>query len=141
MPGFPPWHRRPIYEYNRHKLTPVTLYVAPGVYVQPDRHFFTDMGSVPELIQYGIPKDLHNPSFVLHDWPCISHTLYFSSHPEGPYVECPVSSETAARLLGIGIYAAGFPVRARLVYRMVKACGPQWAVGDTPDKRRVIDRL
>lgn len=34
---------------------------------RPDRHFFTDMGSVPRLAQVLIPKDRFLEAFLIHD--------------------------------------------------------------------------
>jgi hypothetical protein len=129
VPGFPPWRKRTLYEYRANDDAPMTFHIQPDIYIRPDRHGFTDMGSVPEFIQLIIPKDLHNPSFVLHDSGCREHGLYFSKRYEGPYTFSPMSSRALAKLLGQGLYAAGYTIRARHVYRAVRRFGPQFDVG------------
>jgi hypothetical protein len=126
VPGFPPWRRRTLYEYTADADAPLTFEIN-GIFVRPDRHGETDMGSVPELLQaLFCPKDLHNPSFIVHDSACREKGLYFASQHEGPYVFCPISSRRAALLLGQCLYAAGYPWRAPVVYRAVRRFGPQF---------------
>jgi len=130
VPGFPPWRRRTLYEYTADPHTPLTLQLSERLFVRPDKHGFTDMGSVPELAQLVIPKDLHNPSFIVHDSACREHGLYFSSTLNGEYVFCEISSVRASEILGRGLYAAGYRYRAHLAYRAVRRFGPHWHVGD-----------
>jgi len=132
IPGWPPWRRRPLYEYNKAGATPVTLQLASDLFVRSDRHFYTDLGSVPELGQLVVPKDLHNPSYVLHDSSCLFYGLYFSTTENGEYVFHAISSEAAAKILALGFYAAGYTLRCRLVHRLVRRLGPQWKAGDAP---------
>ena len=126
VPGWPPWRKRTLYEYHADPDAPMTFLIR-GVYIRPDRHGFTDMGSVPEFLQYLFcPKDLHNPSFILHDSACREHGLYVSAELHGPYLFRPVSSIRAAGLLGQCLYAAGYTRRAPVVYRAVRRFGPQF---------------
>ena len=128
VPGFPPWRKRTLYEYTADHFKPLTFRLG-GIFIQPDRHGYTDMGSVPEMLQFLFcPKDLHNPSFILHDSACDHHGLYFASRLQGPYTFCPISSRRAARLLGQCLWAAGYTRRAPLVYRAVRRFGPQFGV-------------
>jgi len=128
VPGFPSWRRRTLYEYTADYDNPMTLQLGERIFVRPDRHGYTDLGSVPEAIQIVIPKDLHNPSFLIHDSATRDHGLYFSSTRDGVYVFCEISSHRAAEILGRGLYAAGYRYRAYLAYRAVRRFGPHWAV-------------
>lgn len=123
--GFPPWHRRTVYEYTADPRCPMTLHVA-GEYIRPDKHGETDMGSVPELAQIVVPKDLHLPSFILHDSACREHGLYYADTFHGKYEFRSVTSGEAARLLGIGLCAAGYQARAAIVVAAVRMCGPRF---------------
>jgi len=120
------WHLRTVYEYTADPDHPMTLQVSECCFVRPDTHGYTDLGSVPEPIQIVIPKDLHNPSFVIHDSACREHKLYFSSTLNGVYAGCYISSGSAAELLGKGLYAAGYKIRAYEAYHAVRRFGPQW---------------
>ena len=124
VPGWPRWRRRTLYEYTAARA-PMTFFYM-GVFIRPDRHGFTDLGSVPELLQLIVPKDLHCPSFILHDSACREHALYFAHRLDGPYEQRRVHSDDAARFLGAGLYAAGFTCRARLVERLVARFGPHF---------------
>jgi len=126
--GWPWYRRRTVYEYTADPCHPMTFQFSEHGFVQPDRHGDTDLGSVPEAGQVIIPKDLHNPSFLLHDSACREHGLYFASHIEGPYTFCPIPSGRAHHLLGMCLYAAGYVRRAPLVYRAVLRFGPRWEV-------------
>ena len=120
---------RPIYEYHADAEHPMTLQTSPACFVRPDRHGFTDLGSIPRFARWIIPVALHPASFILHDSPCRvgeNHQLYFASKIEGPYRECSISYGSAAKLLGKGLAAAGFPKRARIAYHLVKRYGPKW---------------
>jgi len=120
---------RKIYEYQADPEHPMTLQTGHACFVRPDRHGFTDLGSVPWFGRWLIPVALHPASFILHDSPCHegeNHQLYFASQFEGPYRACYISSGSAVRLLGQGLYAAGYTKRAHVAYHAVKRFGPQW---------------
>lgn len=133
VPGFPPWRKRALYEFTLDPVAPLTFHLPPHIFIQPDRHGFTDMGSIPELAQLLFaPKDLHNPSFILHDNVCDYKGLYFAVRLTGPYTFCPMSSAAGARLLGQCLYAAGYTRRAPLIYRAVRRFGPQFEACSKP---------
>ena len=120
------WHKRTVYECTADPIRPLTLQLGPQCYARPDRHGFTDLGSVPEPLQIIIPKDLHNPSYVVHDSACREHCLYVATELHGEYVPWYLSSYDAAVVLGKGFYAAGFTNRAYFAAHAVNRCGPQF---------------
>jgi hypothetical protein len=126
VPGFPCWHRRTEYEYTSDAINPPTFHIEPNLFVRPDRHGFTDMGSVPEFIQVWVQKDLHLPSFILHDSACRERCLYYSETFDGPYECRPISSRDAARLLGLSLSVSGYPVRGPAIGGIVRAFGPHF---------------
>jgi hypothetical protein len=129
VPGWPPWRKRTLYEYTADECGPMTFHAGHRLFIRPDRHGYTDLGSVPELLQwFGFSKDLHNPSFIMHDSACREHGLYFAYCVLGPYTFCPMSSASAARLLGQCLHAAGYPHRARMIAAAVRRFGPQFGV-------------
>jgi len=136
--GWPDYRKRPIYKYAANLSKPMTFQVSSTFFVRPRNSFFTDLGSVPEILQLIVSKDLHNPSFVMHDDVCKQHGLWFSSTLDGTYVFCKITSERAAEILGMGLYAAGYPKRAQLVYYGVKDFGPQWRMKkEQPETKEV----
>ena len=120
--GFPPWRKRTRYKYRVDPVQPITFQFADHGFVRPAPHGFTDLGSVPELAQLLVPKDLHNPSFIIHDSGCRNHGLYFSGTLHGVYTFAPMPSRRIHALLRECLVAAGHKYRARIV----------WAVGSTP---------
>lgn len=126
VPGFPPWRKRTLYEYRADPDEPLTFQFCDHGFVRPDRHGVTDMGSVPEAAQLIVPKDLHLPSFILHDSACRENGLYFSASLDGHYVFCPMPSNRVHRLLGDTLRAAGYTKRAGLVWAFVRTFGPRW---------------
>ena len=125
-PGWPPYRRRTIYEYTADPDAPLTFQFYEHGFVQPDRHGETDLGSVPEGVQFLMPKDLHTPSFILHDSACREQKLYFSSRLRGPYTACRIEPDRAHLLLGQCLHAAGHTFRAPIAYQLVKWFGPRW---------------
>jgi hypothetical protein len=121
--GFPPWRKRTLYEYQADAQHPLTVQFAEHGFVRPDRHGFTDMGSVPEVAQLVVPKDLHLASFIIHDSGYREHGLYVSSTLDGLYTFAPLSRARVDRLLREMLRAAGYPHRARLVWAAVWAGG------------------
>jgi hypothetical protein len=56
-----------IYEYEADVKHPLTFVHPDGRQFRPDNHFFTDMGSVPRVLQILVPKDRFLLGFILHD--------------------------------------------------------------------------
>lgn len=56
-----------IYEFTLNSRFPLTLKFIDGFYYRPNKHFFTDQGSVPRLVQFFVPKDRFLLSFIMHD--------------------------------------------------------------------------
>jgi len=130
-PGWPRWHQRAQYEFDLDWKNPLTYRKADRVFIQPDRHGFTDMGSIPEPVQLIIPKDRFLASFIIHDSACRERGLYFGSCPVSPFVFAPISSIRAHSLLREMILAeGGAPWQARLVWAAVRAFGPRFACED-----------
>ena len=115
------------------------LQVSEHLFVRPDDNFLSDLGSVPECLQLVISKDLHNPSFLIHDYACIHKGLWFSSTLDGVYVFSGIKSERAAQILGIGLYAAGYQKRAHIASMFVKQFGPQWQIEEEPSGIEIKD--
>ena len=117
-----------VFEFTLNTDNPMALQVGEHCFVQPDRHGYSNGGNVPWIAQCVISEDLHYPSWILHDAACRERKLYFSSHISGPFTECPVSSEQACRIMGMGLYAAGYTKRAYIAYAFVHAFGPHWKI-------------
>ena len=123
---FPPWRKRTLYAYTEDPDRPMTFRFSRDGFVRPAPHLETDMGSIPPLAQLAIPKDLHNPSFILHDSGCHEHGLYFSGTLYGVYTFAPMTSRRVHALLRQCLVAAGHKYRARIVWAAVRAFGPRW---------------
>lgn len=62
-------NKKAIYEYTANEKTPLTFVDFEGMKIRPDNHFFSDMGSVPPVLQAipGFAKDRHLFPFLFHD--------------------------------------------------------------------------
>jgi len=60
-----------LYDFCNDERDPLTWSDGNGIMIRPDRHFVTDMGSVPLTLQFIAPgyfaKDRWIRSFILHD--------------------------------------------------------------------------
>jgi hypothetical protein len=66
-----------IYEFTLDPENPLTLHMPDGTEMQPDRHFFTDQGSVPHCLDWIITRGqfrAYYPHDSVYDPP---HVLYF----------------------------------------------------------------
>jgi len=125
------WRRkRRQYEFRLDPVAPLTFEHPNGFYVQPDRHGFTDLGSIPEILEPFVHRTSYEPSFLLHDSACREHGLYFSSQVEGPFVFCEIGSDAAHRLLRMTTRAEGaWRQMSWAIYQAVYRFGPQWELG------------
>ena len=69
--------RKAVYEFTANHEWPITFRRGNGDYVQTDRHFQTDMGSIPRFGQLLIPKDSYLEPFIFHDCAFLHHGLWF----------------------------------------------------------------
>ena len=65
-----------IYEFRLNARDPLTWHLPDGTEIQPDRHFETDQGSVPHLLNWLITRGQFR-AFYLHDPSYIHHGLFF----------------------------------------------------------------
>jgi len=114
-----------IYEFRLKKSKPMTLILADGTRVQPDRHLAeTDMGSIPLSLQFFFPKDRFLLSYILHDSGYHHHGLYVKKPGRKVYRFTPMTKGEIDELLRISIEAEGGGiVRRNIIYRAVQAGG------------------
>ena len=137
-----PWWQRPfknrrLYEFDLNPDTPLTYHDHNGLFWQPDRHYITDLGSVPALVQWlPYPRISKDGTFVL---PFLIHDsayqapedggrgLYVSELFQGPYRWRPMTRLEADRMLEQMVRAVGGRcVESALIYRAVRMFGPRW---------------
>lgn len=75
-----------IYRYKSDEDNPLTLLFTDGKYYRPNKNFETDMGSVPRVLQFFIPKDRFLLSFIFHDSIYKEGGIWVSDTYDGPYV-------------------------------------------------------
>ena len=128
-PGFLFAGGRRIYEFTLDYFDPLTFYDADTqLFVQPDRHGFSDMGTISRLCQLVVPKDQFIDSFVMHDSACVHHGLYIARLSTGPFLFHPMHSHEVHALLGRMVHAEGGTIRAHIIGPLVLAFGPRWTV-------------
>jgi len=85
--GFLPWIKVRRYEFVLSRRIPLTFWSQTrGKYIRPDRHGYTDMGTVPLVLQWAVQKDAFLVSFIFHDSAWREGGLYFSDAYGGPYI-------------------------------------------------------
>lgn len=123
------YHKRREYEFTLDPVAPLTFAHPDNYFIQPDRHGFTDLGTIPEILEPVMPRNQYEPDYILHDSACDHHGLYFSSTLTGPFVFCPISSKAAHVLLGATVRADGASeIQAWAIETAVKRLGPRWTV-------------
>ncbi|CAK0740921.1 hypothetical protein CCP3SC15_1110003 [Gammaproteobacteria bacterium] len=108
-----------IYEFNLSKDWPLTLVADNGRQYTPDRHYFTDMGSIPRFLQFLVPKD-RSLAFFTHDSSYEFGGLYING------IFCALTREQADDLLYQGMLCDPIPVArpiAWLVWSQVRLWG------------------
>jgi len=121
--------RRREYEFLLHDSKPLTILINGVIYAQPDRHGFTDLGTIPEIFEPWLPRNEFEPSFIIHDSTCRHHGLYFSREVDGLYTFTEVSSVWAHDLLGACVLNEGAgKYKSKLVSWAVHFGGPHWEV-------------
>jgi len=123
-------HDGAVWSYNADPREPLTWADDGGFHLRPDRHFLTNLGSVPRLFRNLISQDRFPQAWIQHDSACEHHGAYFSRSEHGDYVLAPLTSAEACDLMRAGILASGgAPWLAGLIYWAVRLCGPQWSDG------------
>ena len=132
------WRRkRREYEFALNLADPLTVSPMSGMFVRPDRHGITDLGSIPEQLEPLFPRNQYEASYIIHDSACREGGLYFSSEYDGVYVFCRITSNRAAKILRNCVKAEGGSwIGDHLIYRAVNRFGPQWTTKDAADSRK-----
>lgn len=121
-----------MYEFQIDFMHPLEYHIRAGGVFQPDRHWKTDMGSIPVFIQAltGINKDSFLLSFLLHDCACIHKGLFWKYPGAAGFIFRPLNRATRDELLRDCIRAEGGSwLQAQAVYRAVRLyaiCTFQW---------------
>lgn len=130
----PWWDRRIVFEVTLDPVDPLTYQHPDGYFVQPDRHFYCDFGSVPWPFSLVVSRYGYPATWQFHDAGCQKHVLYYSESLAHPFDECPVSSADVHALMRLMIRCEGAREwQARLAYRGVTSrWGKHWQAGDPP---------
>lgn len=127
-----------IYEFTLEPDSPLTYISADGTAYQPDRHFLTDMGSVPRTAQLLIPKDRFR-GFYLHDSAYRHKGLWIKLPTEKHFYFVRMSRREADDLLYEMCLADPEPAwhaTARAIWLAVRAGGwAGWGKSEKPASR------
>jgi hypothetical protein len=141
--------RKTKHEFWLDEFAPLTYVQDDGWMIQPDKHFWTDFGSIPLWLQWYLPKDEFLGYFP-HDSAYQSgkgHGLWFAWLPpkvlrdalgdldasvmmpllKATFIWLPVTRLYADALLRQMVLSQGCDDdRARQIYRAVRWFGPRW---------------
>lgn len=108
------------------KAEPLTYVDSNGRTIQPNRHYVTDMGSIPLCFQVFFPKDEFLLSYIFHD----SAYAFGGFWEQGEFVE-RTRKQTDDRLLEMILVEGGGWLEAHIVWFNVRAFGwASWCKGD-----------
>jgi hypothetical protein len=115
--------RKAVYDFRLSVVHPLT-YDDGTRLIQPDRHFVTDMGSVPLMLQPLIPKDRFLLSYIFHD-SCYKHHGYWarSKHDGARWGFVPCQREDADLMLREMAHSEGGCVSNWVVWLGVRLGG------------------
>ena len=128
-----------LYEFENDLLDPWTYHHPCGYSVRPDRHFVTDMGSIPKILQGLIPvlfsKDLWLGDFCLHDSGYKHGGLWFAKHDPLVFTFSKMARSAVDEMLDITIHASGGGcISSAPIWAGVRLGG--WASFDKGDLRK-----
>jgi len=100
-----------LYEFINDPDDPWTFHHPDGYLVRPDKHFITDMGSVPKILQGLIPvlfsKDLWLGDYCMHDAGYKHGGLWFAKRNITTFIFCKMKRGVVDELLDLTIHASG----------------------------------
>ncbi len=127
-----PWHhnessliffRKAIFEFSLDSKAPLIFEDKDGNWWMPDRHFFTDWGSIPITLQWLIPKDTYL-GYLFHDSGYKHHGLWFSEAGYQKFCFKKLTMTQANELLYDMMLAQGaWKVTAITVYDTLQIAG------------------
>jgi hypothetical protein len=130
--GHWPFRKVRKYEFTLSHHTPLTFWSQErGKYIRPDRHGFTDMGSIPVGLQWLFQKDAFLVSYIFHDSAWREGGLYFSDAYGGPYIYQEMHRSSANGLLVEMIEAeGGMWITRNVIWAAVTVCGRESKAGN-----------
>lgn len=139
-----------IFDFRLHDTHPATLQIEPRTFIQPDRHFETDKGSIPVALRNILPSDRYEIEMIFHDSPyqrCDAHGAgyWVCAQLEGRYEWRDYDRRTVDDLLRASMQIEtervwipearqwlardrqhATPAMAATVWAAVRAFGPRW---------------
>lgn len=119
------WWSRTRYEFRLPSSDPLT-YRRGTIAAQPDRHFISDAGSIPWLVQAipALQKDRYWRAYGFHDSAYRNHCWYVRSRGDHAFQRRALTRGQADLWLREMLLAEGASeVTALVVYRAVRLCG------------------
>ena len=128
--------RKAVYRFALHDPMPIMFRRANGELIQPDRRFFSDMGSIPISLQWAIPKDTYLEPYLFHDSAYLHHGLWFRGVDDLCFSFRALTVWESNALLKEMMLAQGaWSITANAVYGAVQACG--WAIWANAERRHM----
>jgi len=114
-----------LYEFTNDDADPLTVEL-DGTLYRPDRHYKSDLGSVPRTLQFILPKyfakDRYVKSFLLHDQSYLFGSIWVAVH--GGWENRKLTRKQADTMLRDTILCeGGSKANARLIYWGVRMGG------------------
>lgn len=119
------------FEFTLRDDAPLTWHDGDGYSWQPDRHFCTDLGSVPSFVSWVPGYSPHRLAFLFHDSAYNSvaghgHGLYKRVEGFYEFFFSPLTRRQADDLMRLMLISEGVrPSAARVIWLAVRAFGPR----------------
>lgn len=127
-----PWHhnvdscfvfKKAIFEFTLDAQKPIIFEDGSFNLWQPDKHFFTDWGSIPVFLQWLIPKDAYL-GYLFHDSGYGHHGLWLKEHKKEKFVFQELGREDVDLLLyNMMMAQEAWKITAETVYKGVRIGG------------------
>jgi hypothetical protein len=121
-----------MFEYTADPVNPLTYWDLNGGDWQPDRHFFTDRGSIPACVSWLPGFGRNRLAYLFHDsaYSLVEgrgHGLYYRGPADLEFTWRPLAMREADDLMHAMLLAEGVrPWAARTIWAAVRTFGRRW---------------
>jgi hypothetical protein len=120
--------KKALYQFTASMTNPITFRRENGELIQCDRHFTTDFGSIPRLLQPIVPASQYRAPFIFHDSAFLHNGEYVKGSDDLVFSFRPLTmSEANERLYEMMRAEGACWITAQSILRVLNvAGGPAW---------------
>ena len=116
--------KKALYNFQADKHNPITFRRENGELIRCDRHFVTDLGSIPRTLQLIVPSSQYRAPFIFHDSAYLHHGEYVKRPDDLCFLWRPLTMREANERLYEMMRAEGaWWITAQAVLRVLNVAG------------------